>query len=369
MSKRYRFELATAADDAQLCARMAEDRMEGNIAISFRREPSFFAGCSLQGERTTVIKCVDSQDDRIVGMGSRSTSTMYVDGRPERIGYLADLRAAPAHRRGTLLARGYRFLRELHEGDPVAFYVSVIYEGNKPAFDSLIGARAGLPRYRDAGCLLTPAIHFDFPRRQIRIPGVDIIRGRDELLPEIVAVLNAQQSRKQFAPVYRTGDFGNGRFTHLYARDFFLAVGGGKIVATLAAWDQTHFRQTHVERYSIPLRVLRPMYNLAARVSPLKPLPQPGARIPYVVLACLAVQNDDVALFRCLLRAAYNKLRCEPWHYAIAGLHERDPLARVLGEYRRIEAAGRLFTVHYPEAERRVASLEPRIPYLEAGCL
>jgi len=370
MRERYRFELANPADDEQLRARMAEDRMEGNIAVSFRREPSYFAACSVQGEHTNIIKCVDSLDgDRIVGMGSRSTSTMYVDGQPVRIGYLADLRAAPAHRRGTLLARGYRFLRQLHQLDPVPFYASVIYEGNSPAFQSLMGARAGLPHYQDAGRLLTPALHLDLPRRQIELPGVDIVRGHDEWLPEIVAFLNLQQSRKQFAPVYRTSDFGKGRFLHLYAKDFFLAIARGKIVGTLAAWNQTRFRQTHVERYSIALRALRPIYNFAARLSPLKPLPQTGAPIPYIVLACLAVQDNDATLFRALFRAAYNELRRGSWHYAIVGLHERDPLARVLSEYRRIEAAGRLFTVHYPEGNRLARSLGSRIPYLEAGCL
>ena len=369
MSERYHFDLATEADDAQLRARMAEDRMEGNIAISFRREPLYFAGCRVQGESTTVIKCVDSAEGRIIGLGTRSTAMMYVEGRPERIGYLADLRAAPAYRRGTLLARGYRFLRQLHERDPVSFYVTVIYEGNKPALDALIGARAGLPVYRDAGRFLTPALHLDVPRRQIRVPGIEIVRGRDELLPEIVDFLNAQQCRKQFAPVYRTQDFGSGRFVDLHAKDFFLAVSGGKIVGTLAAWDQSRFRQTHVERYSKSLRALRPIYNLAARVSPLKPLPVPGAQIPYVVLACLAVRNDDATVFHSLLRAAYNELRRGPWHYAIAGLHERDRLAPILREYRRIDAAGRLFTVHYPEAEQRLSALEPRVPYMEAGCV
>jgi hypothetical protein len=369
MRERYCFEVATEADDAQLRARMSQDRMEGNIAISFRREPSYFAASRVQGERTTVITCIDSTDGRIVGLGSRSTSMLYVNGRPERIGYLADLRAAPTHRRGTLLARGYRFLRRLHEQDPVSFYVTVIYEGNKPAFDALMGARAGLPVYRDVGRILTPALHLDFPRRQISVPGINIMRGSDELLPEIVDFLNAQQSRKQFAPVYRASDFGGGRFIDLRGRDFFLAIGGGRIVGTLAAWDQMRFRQTHVERYSLPLRALRPIYNLAARVSPLKPLPAPGAPIPNITLACLAVENDDATLFHCLLRTACNELRRGPWHYAVAGLHERDPLARVLGEYRRIDASGRLFTVHYPEAESCVSALQPRVPFMEPGCL
>ena len=369
MSSRYAFELAGPADDAQLRARMAEDRMEGSIAISFRREPSYFAGCRVQGDATQVMKCVDTTTGRIVGLGSRSTSLAWVDGTARRIGYLADLRGAPDVRRGTLLARGFRLLRQLHDDDPVPFYTTVIYEGNEPALRSLVGARAGLPVYRDCGRVLTPAIHLDLPHLADPVRGVEFGRAAPGALPEIVAFLNRTLRARQFAPVYRDEDFGTGRFAALAAPDFFVARAGTRIVGTLAAWDQADLRQTHVERYSPLLARLRPLYNAAARVTPLKPLPPVGARVPYVYLACAAVERDDVGLFRGLLRFASNALRRGPWHYAIASLHERDPLASVLGEYRQVAAAGRLFVVHYAEDAAAVAALEPRIPYVEAGCL
>ncbi len=369
MSSRYTVALAVPADDAPLRARMAEDRMEGAIAVSFRREPSYFAGARVQGDATQVIKCVDTASGRIVGLGSRSTALAWVDGHARRIGYLADLRGAPDVRRGTLLARGFRLLRELHAHDPVPFYTTMIYEGNTPALESLTGARAGLPRYRDGGRVLTPALHLDLPHRALRVRGIEIARGEPVALPAIVAFLNRTLGARQFAPVYREQDFGAGRFAHLTARDFFVARAGGRIVGTLAGWDQCSIRQTHVERYSTSLALLRPLYNLAARLTPLKPLPAVGARIPYIYLACAAVENDNTILFRALLRHVCNVLRRGPWHYAIASLHERDPLAPVLAEYRRIAAAGRLFVVHYPEDAATVAALEPRIPYVEAGCL
>jgi hypothetical protein len=72
-----------------------------------------------------------------------------------------------------------------------------------------------------------------------------------------------------------------------------------------------------------------------------------------------------VALFRALLRFAYNQLRGGPWHYAIAGLHEHDPLAQVLAEYRRIEASGQLFIVHYPEDGDPLANIDARTKTFE----
>jgi hypothetical protein len=363
---RYVIELARPEDDAGLRARMAQDCMEGAIAVSFRREPSYFAACRLQGETTQVVKCVERRTGAIVGMGSRSTASAYVDGSARRIGYLADLRLARERRSGILLARGYRYFRELHRADPVPFYTTVIYEGNRTALQSLVGGRAGLPLYRDWGRLLTPALRLDLPLRQFEHPALAIERGAPGALPEIVAFLNRSWRAKQFAPVCSIEDFARGRYAGLRAQDFFLARRDGRIVGSVAAWDQSAVRQTHVERYSGALRWMRPAYNALAALTPLKPLPRAGERIPYVYLACAASEENDTGIFRCLLRGAVEALRRGPWHYAIAGLHEADPLASVLGEFRRIPAAGHLFVVHFAE---QPLTIDRRVPYIEAGCL
>ena len=86
-------------------------------------------------------------------------------------------------------------------------------------------------------------------------------------------------------------------------------------------------------------------------------------------LACLATEGNDVPILRCLLRAAHDVLRRGRWQFAIAGLHETDPLAGVLEEFHAIPAAGRVFVVHWPDEPVMVQGPDRRIPYLEAGCL
>ena len=360
---RFEFSIAGAADDAELRQRMAQDWMDGEIAVSFRREPSYFAGCALQGEDVQTIKCTDRTTGRIVGMGSRLKTHVYVNGEPKQIGYLADLRAAPQFRNGTLLARGYRFLRGLEQADRLPFSFSIVFDGNKRALKTLLGARAGLPVYTPMGAVRTPALHLDVPKRAIEVPGVAFAQGSAARAEEIVSFLNARMALRQLAPVYRPRDFQpGGRLADFPFERFYLALRGGRVAGTLAAWDQSAVRQTHIERYSTLLSLLRPFYNLASKLTPLKPLPSPGSRVPYLYLACLCVENDDPALFRGLLRFAYNALRKGPWHYAIAGLHERDPLAPVLSEYRSIPAAGRLFVVKFGGLP---VALDGRVPYVE----
>jgi hypothetical protein len=357
---RYRFEPATLEDDAALRARMAADWMRGNLSVSFRREPSYFAGCPLQGEQAQVYKCVDGQGGALVGMGARLHARLYVNGREREVGLLSDLRLAEALRGGTLVARGYKVVRQLHEADPLPYYLTVIMDGNSAALGTLASGRAGLPTYRDFGRMLTPALQLDLPRPVLSVPGLRLRRAGEGDEAALKALLAGAARRRQFARDHAPWPPG------LTCGDFFVAErAGGELVACIAAWDQHALRQTHIESYSPLLAALRPAWNLAARALPFKPLPAPGERIPYLYLAALAVQGDDLAVCRALVRHAYNSLRQGPWHFAIMSVHERDPLAAVLGGYRAIQAAGRIFVVHYEDGAAEVDAIDARPPYLD----
>ena len=356
---RYRFEPAVAADDAALRARMAADRLDGALSVSFRREPSYFAGCALQGEQVQVHKCVDTETGELVGMGARLVTRLCINGRWQRVGLLSDLRLAAHARGGTLVARGYRVLRALHEADPVDFYLTVILDGNQAAMGSIASGRAGLPTYRDVGRMLSPAIHLDLPKAPLPLPGVRFRRAAAGEEAAVLELLAAAAPRRQFTRDWSA--FAPG----LSITDFFVAERGSRLAACVAAWDQHALRQTFIEAYSPALAALRPFYNAAARVLPLRPLPAPGTRIPYVSLAAVAVRDDDPVLWRALLRHAYRELRRGPWQHAIVSLHEDDPLAGALSDYRAIRAAGRLYVVHYGDGAAAVAALDDRIPCLD----
>ena len=111
---RYRFELATPADDADLRHILAETPMAGRISVSFRREPSYFDAAVVEGEFRQVVAARDCGADKLVGFGCRSIRMRYVNGLPQQIGYLGGLRLLIGHRNRGLVARGYKFFRQLH---------------------------------------------------------------------------------------------------------------------------------------------------------------------------------------------------------------------------------------------------------------
>ena len=363
------FSLATEADDPELRARMAEDWLPGNITVSFRREPCFFYGSSVQGESAQIIKCIDLQSGKLIGLGSRIENKVYINGEAQRIGYLADLRAHPEYRGSSALARAYHYLRQLHLKDPIPFYYSMILEDNHIARNILTSARCGLPYYRDMGRFLTPAVFLDLPKKPIKIEGISFRHARENDLSNIFFFIEKHAREKQLAPVIELKDFNTARLRDLFVDDFYLAIQDEKIIGVIAAWDQSAFRQTYIERYSKALRMIRPIYNLISKLTALKPLPAPGNKVPYFYLALVTIKNNEPEIFRGLLRYLYNDRRTGPWNYFISGLHEADPLNNVLKEYRRIDVAGRLFLVHYPENQLDYEQLDNRIPYVEIAMI
>lgn len=366
---RFEFKLANASDDKALRQRMSQDVMEGSISVSFRREPSYFIGTGVQGEHAQIIKCIDKQTTQLAGLGARLTLDVFINGVPQRMGYLSDLRAAPEYRGGTLLKRGYHYLQQLHKADRVPLYYSLILEGNDLAVKNITRSRTELPVYHNMGKILTPAIHLDLYRKQIKEPGLTIQKADNSSLNEVFAFIQKQYARYQFSLVYHTNDIGSTRLYGLRTEDIFVASYQGKIVGVIAGWDQRSFRQTHVESYSPWLKIIRPAYNFAAHFSSLKPLPTEGDAVPYFYLALTAIHDDDPTIFRALLSHLYDERRLGEWHYFIAGLHEKNPLVEVLNEYRSIKAAGHLYIVHYSEETAFFKQLDQRIPHIEMGAV
>ena len=74
---RFRFELATPADDADLREVLRRTPMGGRVSVTFRREPSYFRGAPADGPYRQVIVCRDREAGRVVGFGLRAVRRLY----------------------------------------------------------------------------------------------------------------------------------------------------------------------------------------------------------------------------------------------------------------------------------------------------
>ena len=360
---------ATPADDAALRRLLAASPMDGAVRVAFEREPSYFGAARVQGSDCQVIVGRDLDSGDVVAVGSRAIRRVFVNGEPRAIGYLSDLRVLPAYRGSTVLARGYRRIRDLHGDGRAQLYLTAIAADNAVALRTIAAGRAGLPAYRDLGVFLSPAIHLTRGKPAVAAR-VDIVPGDATLLDAVVACLNDHGRAKQFAPVYRREDFApGGRFPGLRIEDFRVAVRNGRVIGTIARWDQRAFKQTRVVGYRGSLRLLRPVHALGARLLGWPPLPPPGATLASFHAACVAVADNDVAVFRALLRRVYDDAVGGADACLVVGLHARDPLAAALDDYRVAAYRGRLFCVHFEDGADAYRALDGRIPHVEAATL
>lgn len=368
----YQFDLAAPGDDAQLRAVLAETPMDGRIAVSFRREPSYFDAAAVHGPFCQTIVCRHEPSGEIIGFGVRSVREMYVNGRPQAIGYLSALRVRPAHRSLGLVARGYGYFRQQHADGRAPLYLTTIAEGNERAIAILTSGRAGLPAYHPAGRYITAALPAVAATNGYgRSSGLEVRPLEREELPELLEFLNREGPRRQFFPCYADGDFfaAGASFRQLATSDVLTAWRGGRMVGSLAVWDQSAFRQSVVERYSPGLRFARPAYNAWAALRGRPQLPDAGRSFRYRHAALPVVADDDLQVFDALLHRALSHAASNGPAHLMVGLHEQDPLAAVLARYRGHEYVTRLYYVCWQDGEALRESLDGRVPYLELGTL
>lgn len=367
---RFPFELAGPADDADLRHVLASTPMDGVIRVSFQREPSWFAAPGVDGRVCQIVACRDRDTGRIFGFGCRAIRDVFINGQPGVVGYLSNLRVLPEYRNRGLVARGYAFFRQLHQDGLTPFYYTTIAAGNETALAVLTAGRAGLPRYHSAGEFHTVAIALPW-RSKADVPsGVTIRPAQEADLPAVVEFLNTVGPRRQFFPRYTVADFApGGALQGLAPGDVLLAERAGKIVGTLAGWDQHAYRQRVVRGYGGWLGRLRPLYNAWAVLRGRAGLPAVGEPLRTLLAALPVVADDDPVVFQALLASLLQQASAAGWSHLLIGLHAADPLLAVARRYEAACYTTQLYLVCWDDGDSARLALDGRPPYLESGSL
>jgi hypothetical protein len=359
------FDLAVEADDAAIRRLLRENPVPGAVTVSYEREPSYFLGCSTMGHTCQVL--VARHAGEIVGLACRATRPLFVNGEPEEVGYLGQLRVDRRFRGRWLLSRGFELLRGLHADGRVAGYVITVTEENREALGVLVGRpRRNFPAFREVGRLCTLAI---VVRRRRLDPQGGLPFDEPADASEVAEFLGQHGRAKQFFPVYAARDFGGARARGFSAGDFVVVRRGGAIAGVLGLWDQSAYKQTVVRGYGGLLGRARPLYNLYAGLRGRQPLPPPGGRIRSVYASFVCVRGDDPDVFRVLLRCAHDLAAARRYAYLVVGLAGRDPLLAVAREFPHIPYRSRLYTASWDDGGDLHDRLDNRVPYVEIAAL
>lgn len=360
--------LASTTDDAQLRKLVRETVVPGHIRMIYAREPNYFDGVQTLGETTQVIVAADN--DQIVGAGCRSIKDLYVNGMPKPVGYLSSLRLADSVQNGTVLARGYSYLKHLHSDNKTPAYLTTIIHGNEIAKQMLTSKRADLPSYIPMGSYVTYIIPVRTkPDRDILTHELNIESGTRIPKDEVLKFLNREGSRRQFFPVSNVNGSGRGMVDSIGMGNLLVARKGDRIMGVMGIWNQEQYKQYIIAGYSPLFQVLRLWLNAGLRIKGCHPLPPAGKQLRYVTAALVCIRNDDQNIFQCLLQCALNKAAKEGLHQLALGMHERDPFCSCMKRFLHVEYRSWLYLVCWENNSFYESLDKMRIPYLELGTL
>lgn len=361
-SRRLEISFATPDDDAELRALYAGSDVGGDLAIVYKREPSFFYALGAMGDESRVF--VGRLGGRIIGMGCITFFKAYVQGSPHTIGYMHSLRVDPAYQKSIYLARAYQQFYRMGEDQGVPFYISTIIADNYGVVRLFQKQRPFMPRYHDMGRYTTHVIPFLRKRRQTQRLHIQGISSPEELV-ETINWMQEQGRRRDLFPVFDSTIVRDVWMKQYGLQDILAARAKGRIVGTLAMWDQGSFRQTVVHGYHGKWRLIKPCYNVLARALGGCLLPEENRPFKYLFASFPAAEDNNPVILRELLEALYEHAREAGYSYCVIGLHEQDPLNQALEGFFTFPYVSRLYMVTRQEKP----GCELHLPYLELARL
>lgn len=369
-TRRLRFALAGADDNADINRLLKDTPVPGWISLSYEREPDYFRASATEGDLHETLLGRDRRTGELIVMASFSIRDAWVNGEPARVGYLGQLRLVASHlSRPWPVLEGYRFIRRMVERrSDVRYVLTSIVSTNERAKRLLTSGSRNLPTYRPIGGFWTLA--YPSRRRARSVPGIELVRGSTAESGEIARFLDKQARRFQFAPRWSADQlWDDRRCPDLGPEDFLLARRGDSLAGCVALWDQCGFKQHVVRGYAAWIDRLRPLINLPAAALGLPRLPAPGSALRQLSLSHLAVEDDDPGVLRALLGEALAQAAAREVPLTVTGLGDEHPL---LGEAkaaaRHLAYRSDIYLVHWGDEDPR-RGLDDRPMHLEAAVL
>ena len=310
--------------------------------MTFEREPGYFLGASVMGDRCTTIVAEESDNGALAGTACIARAERYVRGLPTDVGYIGQMRVAPKYQGYMLPLRGLLALEKTLSADLPDLFFTVIPNENRTARAIFSGnVRRSFPVLTEVAQLMTVGI--DANRTRAAPSGV-VKKATREKLPRIIAFLQEEGQRREFFPKYRTADFtGGARVRGFSPSGFFVVEEHGRILGVAGLWNQSSYKQSVVQGYSGWLRVMKPIYNAFAPLLSLSRLPQRGDHIRSAYLSFLAVKDDDPGILSALIDAACTEARQLDLDFVILGLSENDPQLGTARRYSHISYRSTLY--------------------------
>lgn len=380
---RFDFSIAEKSDDPAIRHLLARNPMPGPVSVTFEREPDYFAGHNVMGDRCVTIKATDRSNGTLAAIASMASMDRFIGGRPTAVGYFGQLRIDHQHRGYMIPLRAAEYVRHLvSDGWPEIWFTAFVDENPDAHRIFASKPRPTLPKMHLISSITT--LGLSTRSKYARDEGLIakrgpiksdkdtpiVLKGSVPGLKKIVSFLKLIGSTRDFYPVYLEQHFSEPhRAPGFKLDDFLVCMYGGEIVGVCGVWDQSGFKQTVVAGYKGRLATIRPLINFTAPIFGMKKLPAVGSQIASAYLSFVGIRENEARFFLPLLRAAIGEAYQKGKDYLFAGFCDADPLLGIARRFQHLTYKSRMYAFSFSAPDCPLPADANQNPYVEIAAL
>ena len=318
-------------DDAQLIELISESMPSNGMTISFERKPSYFTATKAQYNKPEIMVVVhQDHPEKIIAMINIGWKNYWINGEKKEIRYVSDLRVKMTSRGKKAFSVFSAYVLETFSSEII--FQSIILEDNHLARNMMHSKRAGnaVPYIFDNITTYTISKTPNFRN----LERYSLIQLKSEYYEKANQYIAEMSQHYNFLPDY---DFkllesdSHPFWCGLNNEDFYLVLDQQeKVVGLFGLWNQTGFRQTKVKQYSKLLKVLKPFYNLYAKVSGQLSLPAEGCSFEYLMTHSFLSNPNDLDVLRFMLTQANTLVKSRDKTSFCITVADNDPRKQIL---------------------------------------
>ena len=307
---------ALSKDNAALLQLTSLTPMKGRISLRIDRNPDFFSLLSKRGESKVLVA---ERNGTLNGCFSVSNTETLVNGRPEKVYYLADLKIHPLHGGITLIRLLGAMMDYLKQCGADLLFSTAAFGNEKvmPLFEG----RAGFPEFHPTG---TFKVYQIIPLNS-RINSKKYSLSEAGINDAVISLYNMFYSGYDVAPVFS--------LSSLHGTRTITATEEGNLKASISLSDISDSKQNILMGLPFILNLAVTVLRLLNRIVPFLNLPGIGKPVKILYIKAFAFSEGCEDGLELLIKSARQLAFRERYCYLTVGIHERDHLARFFNKY------------------------------------
>lgn len=302
---RFCFDEAIAGDAQEMLEILEESPFDGNISLLYTRRPDPIMSYKFESGECIFAVCRDKQENgRIAGFGICSVREMFINGKPQNVGYLEGLRVRTDYRRKfKIIPMGYDYIFGKGREKNIKYYYTTILKENIIAQKNLEKKRKFMPDY-----LFLDEYTVYIMKSRVRFKQNDkylFRQAAEKDIDAIIGLVNSHGESTNFT-AHMNKDLFHGKLPGLSTENFYVLSEAGKIIGCGAIFNQTAYKQYIVSGYSKFFRIIQKLSGLL-NIFGLPKLPQIGGAVPLNTVAFFTMNDNNAEAGEYFLKNLLNQ--------------------------------------------------------------